>query len=262
MSDIGHSVLCCSPMSESTPTIKLQNRLLSSLVNHDYHRLVSHIRQVDLTLGDVIYSAGDKIESVYFPETAVVSLLSTLDDGATTEVGLIGREGMVGLSVFLGGAITPERAVVQLSGRALKMPAAVLSGELKLGGALQLQLLRYTRSFLALVTQSVICSQHHSLEARFARWLLMMLDYSESNTLKLTHEMVSGMIGTRRAGVSMATRELRNRILIKSGRGAITIIDRKGLERAACECYSIIREEFEKLHETQMISHPTLDNLA
>jgi CRP-like cAMP-binding protein len=217
---------------------------------------MSHLQQVDLKLGDVIYTAGDTIENVYFPETAVVSLLSTLENGDTTEVGLIGNEGMVGLSVFLGGSITPERALVQLSGKALKMPASVLTSQLKLGSAIQLRLLRYTRSFLALVTQSVLCSQHHSLEARFARWLLMMHDYSESNTLHLTHEMVSGMIGTRRAGVSMANRELRQQKLIKSARGTITIADREGLERAACECYEIIHEEFERLHQRQLRTTP------
>ena len=243
-------------MLEHTTTIQLRNRLLSSLVNRDYQRLVSHLQPVDLNQGDVIYTAGDTIENVYFPETAVVSLLATLENGDTTEVGLIGREGMVGLSVFLGGSITPERALVLLSGTALKMPASVLTAELKVGSTIQLQLLRYTRSFLALVTQSVICSQHHSLEARFARWLLMMHDYSESNTLNLTHEMVSGMIGTRRAGVSMATRELRQRNLISSARGAITIIDREGLEKAVCECYASIHEEFERLHERQMKTTP------
>lgn len=247
---------------ENVPTSQLKNRLLSSLINHDYKRLVAHLQPVDLKLGDVIYTAGDTIENVYFPETAVVSLLSTLENGDTTEVGLIGNEGMVGLSVFLGGSITPERALVLLSGKALKMPASLLTAELKLGSTIQLQLLRYTRSFLALVTQSVICSQHHSLETRFARWLLMMHNYSQSHTLNLTHEMVSGMIGTRRAGVSMATRELRQQKLIKSARGAITILDRDGLERVACECYAIIHEEFERLHETQLVSKPTLNHRA
>ncbi len=232
--------------------MQLQNRLLSSLIKHDYERLSSNLRRVDLQQGDVIYTAGEHIENVYFPETAVVSLLSTLEDGSTTEVGLIGREGMVGLSVFLGGAITPERAVVQINGSALKMAASVLAQEMRVGSPLQVRLLRYTRSFLALVTQSVICSQHHSLEARFARWLLMMRDYSESDTLQLTHEMVAGMIGTRRAGVSMATRALRERGLIVSARGMIEIVNGDALEQAACECYAIIREEFEELHNSQL----------
>ena len=239
-------------MSHSHLATDLKNQLLAALLQIDQDLLLPHLHQVELVQGEVIYSAGDQIETVYFPETAVVSLLSTLEDGSTTEIGLIGREGMVGLSVFLGGSVTPERAVVQINGSALKMSADVLARELKRGSPLQLHLLRYTRSFLALVTQSVICSQHHSLEARFARWLLMMRDYSESNTLQLTHEMVAGMIGTRRAGVSMATRALRERGFITSARGMIEIVNDDGLEEAACECYSIIREEFENLHHNQI----------
>ena len=241
-------------MPQTPLAADLKNQLLASLLKLDHDRLVTHLHPVDLEQGDVIYSAGDNIDTVYFPETEVVALLSALEDGSTTEVGLIGREGMVGLSVFLGGAITPERAVVQINGTALKMAAADLARELRRGSLLQVQLLRYTRSFLALVTQSVICSQHHSLEARFARWLLMMRDYSDSNTLQLTHEMVAGMIGTRRAGVSMATRALRQRGLIDSARGMIEIVDGDGLEEAACECYSIIREEFAELHSSQLTS--------
>jgi CRP-like cAMP-binding protein len=244
-------------MPDSRLAGSLKNQLLASLLKLDYDRLLPHLHRVDLVQGDVIYSAGDNIETVYFPETAVVALLSSLEDGSTTEVGLIGPEGMVGLSVFLGGAITPERAVVQINGSALKLAASVLAQELRRGSPLQVQLLRYTRSFLALVTQSVICSQHHSLEARFARWLLMMCDYSQSQTLQLTHEMVAGMIGTRRAGVSMATRALRERGLIDSARGMIEVVDCPGLEEAACECYAIIRKEFEGLHESQLNSRPT-----
>jgi CRP-like cAMP-binding protein len=244
-------------MPHSPLAAELKNQLLASLLKLDHDRLLPHLHQVELQQGEVIYSAGDNIETVYFPETAVVALLSALEDGSTTEVGLIGREGMVGLSVFLGGAITPERAVVQINGSALKMSASVLAQELRRGSSLQVHLLRYTRSFLALVTQSVICSQHHSLEARFARWLLMMCDYSQKTTLQLTHEMVAGMIGTRRAGVSMATRALRQRGLIESGRGMIEVVDCPGLEEVACECYSIIREEFEQLHNNQLRSRST-----
>jgi CRP-like cAMP-binding protein len=241
-------------MSQRQPETDWKNRLLVSLLKVDHELLLPHLHEVELVQADVIYSAGDNIEAVYFPETAVIALLSALEDGSTTEVGLIGREGMVGLSAFLGGAITPERAVVQINGRALKMAASVLAQELRRGSPLQVLLLRYTRSFLALVTQSVICSQHYSLEARFARWLLMIRDYSDSTTLQLTHEMVAGMIGTRRAGVSMATRALRERGLIDSARGMIEIVDSEGLENAACECYSIIREEFAQLHDSQLNS--------
>lgn len=236
-------------MSGFIPPIK--NRLLAALVKRDYQHLVPHLHKVDLSLGERVYLAGHNIEHVYFPENSVVSLLSSQEDGATTEVGLVGREGMVGLTVFLGGAIVPEEAVVQLAGTAMKMKAAVLREELRLGSPLQLLLLRYTRSFIALISQSVGCSQHHSLEQRFARWLLMMLDYSDSNTLRLTHEMVASMIGTRRAGVTMAALALKDRKLIETARGKVTILDRPGLEAVACECYALIRNEFSRLHNSQ-----------
>ena len=242
-------------MQSVNPPIK--NQLLSALANADYQHLLDHSQRVDLALGDVVYTAGRNIEHVYFPEDSVVSLLSTLENGATTEVGLVGREGMVGLTVFLGGALTPERALVQLAGTALKMKASVLRDEIKVGSPLQLLLLRYTRSFIALMSQSVVCSQHHALDQRFARWLLMMHDYSESNTLDLTHEMVAGMIGTRRAGVTVAALALREKGLVSAVRGHITILDRPGLEAAACECYSIIREEFSRLHNSQAPEQPS-----
>ena len=241
----------------STIDTPIKNQLLSALVNTQYQHLVPHLQRVDLALGDVIYTVGRTIEHVYFPEDAVVSLLATLENGATTEVGLVGREGMVGLTVFLGGASTPERALVQLAGSAMRMKASVLRDEIRLGSSLQLLLLRYTRSFIALMSQSVVCSQHHSLDQRFARWLLMMHDYSESDTLNLTHEMVAGMIGTRRAGVTIAALALREKNLVSASRGRITILDRAGLEAAACECYSIIRGEFSRLHASQVIGHPT-----
>ena len=234
----------------------IRNKLLSALVNKEYNHLIPHLQRVDLSLGDVVYTAGRNIEHVYFPENSVVSLLATLENGATTEVGLVGSEGMVGLTVFLGGALTPEQAIVQLAGTALKMKASVLREEIQVGSSLQLLLLRYTRSFIALMSQSVVCSQHHSLDQRFARWLLMMHDYSDSDTLNLTHEMVAGMIGTRRAGVTVAALALREKGLIAAVRGEITILDRKRLESAACECYSIIREEFSSLHNSQRAGDP------
>ena len=229
----------------------IKNQLLTSLVTTEYQHLLPHLKKVNLPLGQVVYSAGRTIEDVYFPENSAVSLLSTLENGATTEVGIIGHEGMVGLSVFLGGAITPERAVVQMGGTALKMKASVLREELRVGSALQMLLLRFTRAFIALITQSVACSQHHALDQRFARWLLMMHDYSESDELQLTHEMVAGMIGTRRAGVTVAAQSLREKGLITAARGEITILDRKGLEAACCECYGIIRNEFARLYASQ-----------
>ncbi len=234
-------------MIPSHPPIK--NQLLTALVNTEYQHLLPHLQRVEMPLGKVVYSAGRNINYVYFPESCVVSLLSILESGNTTEVGLVGHEGMVGLTVFLGGAITPERALVQLGGTALQMEASVLRNELRTGSRLQILLLNYTRAFIALMSQSVACSQHHQLEQRLSRWLLMMHDYSESDTLKLTHEMVASMIGTRRAGVTVALLALRELGLISASRGQVTILNRAGLENSACECYGIIRDEYRQLYE-------------
>lgn len=241
-----------SPESHS-----IRNQLLAALVNNQYQHLLPHLQRVDLSLGDVLYTTGREIEHVYFPENSVVSLIATMENGATTEVGLVGREGMLGLTVFLGGALTPEQAIVQLAGTALKLKASILRNEITVGSSLQMLLLRYTRSFIALMSQSVACSQHHSLEQRFARWLLMMHDYSDSDTLILTHEMVASMIGTRRAGVTVAALALREKNLIAAVRGEITILNRAGLEAGACECYSIIHDEFSRLHSSQTPVNPS-----
>lgn len=225
-----------------------KNQLLTALVNDEYQHLLPHLKRVNLTLGDVIYIADRDIEDVYFPENSAVSLLATLENGSTTEVGLIGHEGMVGLTVFLGGALSPERALVQMSGTAMKLKASILRDELRIGSPLQMLLLRYTRAFMTLMSQSIACSQHHKLDQRFARWLLMMHDYAESDNLRLTHEMVASMIGTRRAGVTVAALALREKGLIEATRGHVRIMNRKGLEAASCECYELIRAEFEDLY--------------
>ena len=227
---------------------EIKNQLLTSLVSHEYEHLLPHLKRVDLSLGDVIYIADRNIEDVYFPENSAVSLLATLENGATTEVGLIGHEGMVGLTVFLGGALSPDRALVQMSGTAMQLKAATLREELRVGSPLQMLLLRYTRAFMTLMSQSIACSQHHKLDQRFARWLLMMHDYAESDNLRLTHDMVASMIGTRRAGVTVAALELREKGLIEARRGHVRILNRQGLEAASCECYSIIRTEFQNLY--------------
>lgn len=231
--------------------LQIKNNLLAALVNHQYKHLLPQLERVELSLAEVIYEAESEVQYVYFPETAVVSMLSTLENGATTEVGLIGREGMVGLSIFLGGSITHDQAVVQVAGSAMRMKTSVLREELRLGSPLQLLLLRYTRAFLALVTQSVVCGQHHTLDQRLARWLLMMLDHVESDELQLTHELIAAMMGVRRAGVTEAAGALKSAGLIKSSRGRITILGRQGLEAKACECYEIIREEYGQLHAGQ-----------
>jgi CRP-like cAMP-binding protein len=230
---------------------EIKNNLLAALVNSEYQHLLPELARVNLSLGEVVHEAESQIQYVYFPETAVISLLSTLKNGATTEVGLIGREGMVGLAVFLGGATAHDQAVVQVGGTAMRMRASVLRKELRAGSPLQLLLLRYTRSLLALVSQSSVCNQHHSVDQRFARWLLMMQDYAESNELRLTQGLIADMLGARRAGVTEAACVLRDAGVVRYQRGQITILDRGGMEARACECYAIIKEEFDRLHASQ-----------
>jgi CRP-like cAMP-binding protein len=233
---------------------EIRNHLLAALVAREYQHLLPRLERVELSLAEVVYEAESQIQYVHFPETAVVSLLSTLEDGATTEVGLIGREGMVGLGVFLGGSITHDQAVVLAAGSAVRMRASALREELRLGSPLQPLLLRYTRAFLALVTQSVVCGQHHTVGRRFARWLLMVYDHVGPGELRLTHELIAAIMGVRRPGVTEAAGALKGEGLIKYRRGRITILDRRGLEARACECYAIIRDEYGRLHANQIPS--------
>ncbi len=229
----------------------MENRLLGALLSGEYKRLLPHLQRVNLSLGEVVYNANSTIRYVYFPETAVVSMLAYLEDGSTTEVGLIGREGMVGLTIFLGGAATHDEALVQIAGSAMRMKSEVFKRAISVGSPLQILLLRYTQTFLALISQSAVCSQHHPVEERLARWLLMMHDYSQSDKLSLTHEVISAMMGVRRAGVSVSAQALTKAGIISTRRGTITILDREELESAACECYGVIRQEFDELYSSQ-----------
>jgi CRP-like cAMP-binding protein len=230
---------------------RIKNHLLTALLTRDYEYLLQHLSRVQLKLGEVVYRADSEIDYVYFPETAVVSLLAYTEEGSTTEVGLIGSEGMVGLDIFLGGSTIHDEAIVQVAGTAGRMKAALLRQELRLGSPLQMLLLRYTRSFLFLVTQSVVCSQNHTIYQRLARWLLRMNDYRDTNQLAFTHELIAGMLGSRRAGISDVLGKLRDAKLIKTQRGVITILNRERLEDVACECYGIVREEFDRLYSSQ-----------
>ena len=240
-----------TPLSPST---RVRNNLLSALVSHDYERLLPRLERVRLSAGEIIYTAEHRIQYAYFPEDAVISLISTLEDGTTTEVGLIGREGMAGLSIVLGGEITHDLALVQVAGSAMRIRSYVLREELRLGSPLQLLLLRYTQAFITLITQSVICCHHHSIRQRYARWLLMMSDYVGPKKLRLTQELIANMIGSRRAAISRTALAFQKAGLIRYVRGNIAIKNREGLEAHACECYGIIKAEFERLRSSQIPS--------
>jgi CRP-like cAMP-binding protein len=227
--------------------IPVRNGILAALLATEYKRLLPRLEHVELKRGDIVYRADQKIEAVYFPEEAVVAMVDTTDDRRTVEVGIIGREGIVGINIFLGGALTPDKAIVQLPGGAFRMKSKDLRKEMRFGSPLQRLLLAYTRSFLAVISQSVACSQHHDTERRLARWLLTMNDYAGSREFLMDHKSISGMLGVRRESVTEAAHKLQRAGLIGYQRGRIHVLEKSRLEKKSCECYRFIRRQYESL---------------
>jgi CRP-like cAMP-binding protein len=226
----------------------LRNGILAHLLASDYGRLRPRLEHVVLKRGATLYRADQQIEYVYFPEDAVVALVDSLHDGRTVEVGIIGREGMVGINIFLGGITTPDKAVVQLAGGAIRMKVRDFSREMRIGSPLQRLLLVYARTFLAVISQSVACSQHHTIERRLPRLLLTMNDYANSEEFLMIQEAIAALLGVRRAGVAEAARRLHDARLIRYRRGRISVLDPPALAKKSCECYRFIRRQYKKLH--------------
>ena len=224
-----------------------ENRLISSFPPEVHDRLRPNLQPVALSLGEVVYEAGSRPEYVYFPTGAVVSLLYSMENGATAEVGLTGNDGIVGIAIFLGGDTTPNRAIVQIAGEALKMRARFLQEEFARGGPVQQVLLRYTQALITQISQTAVCNRLHPVEKRLCRWLLLSHDLVQSDELEMTQEFISNMLGGRRESVTVAAARLQDAGLIRYSRGHITILNRAGLEAAVCECYRIVRDEFERL---------------
>jgi CRP-like cAMP-binding protein len=225
----------------------LKNHLLALVDRSEYERILPELVPVALSLGEVLYEAGGRSEYVFFPTGAVISLLYTMEDGSTAEVGLTGNDGIVGVALFLGGDTTPNRAVAQVAGTAFKMRAKLLQEEFARGGSFQQLLLRYTQALITQISQTAVCNRLHSVEKRLCRWLLLSRDRVDSNELQMTQEFISNMLGGRRESVTVAAARLQEEGLIQYSRGHITIVDRRGLEAAVCECYRIVRGEFERL---------------
>ena len=226
------------------------NQLLMALPPKEYQRLIPYIKPVNLILGQVIYEPQQVIKEVYFPVSSMISLVSMMKDNSTTEIGLVGNEGIVGIPVFLGGNIFTNRAIVQIEGNAMKMDADVLRREFERGEQLQKKLLLYTQARLTQVTQIAACKSHHLIEERLARWLLSVHDSVHNNELPLTQKFISEMLGVRRASVTEAAIALQKAGLIGYRRGQITILKREELEQKACECYGLIQDEFKRLLST------------
>lgn len=233
------------PAAEHLPAARprtVANSLLAALPRKDYHRLINDLEQVTLTYGEVLYEPRQKIEFVFFPNDSLVSLLTLVDAHQALEVGLVGREGMVGIPLALEFGISPVRALVQGTGTAMRMESAPFLKEFRQSHALQRELHRYTYSLMTQITQTAACNRFHVIEARLARWLLMTHDRMRSSHFRLTQEFLSHMLGVRRVGVTKAARTLQQDKLISYSRGNITILDRKGLEAASCSCYAIVKD--------------------
>ena len=234
----------------STPKqIARTNRLLSELPPAEYERLKPHLRPVSLELRQIVFRPDDCIQLVHFPTTSIISFLTELSDGTGMEVGLVGYEGMAGVSAILGGTET-KLATVQAQGEAVAMAADVLREEFHRGGAFQVALLRYTHALISQISQSAVCAVRHSVEARLSRWLLMYHDRLERDDFELTHEFMAAMLGVRRASISEVAMRLQEKGFLIYERGHIRIIDRQGMERFVCECYPVVKEFFDNLHLT------------
>jgi CRP-like cAMP-binding protein len=233
------------PIHKASPSTA--NRILNALTRPEYERLAPHLEPVTLWAGEVLCQPDEPITQVYFPSRGTVSIVSAFEDGGSVEVGMVGNEGMFGVCVFLGTISTPLLAQVQLAGDGLRMRADVLKREFEKGGQLQDLLLRYTQAFITQIAQTAACNRAHATEGRLAKWLLMCQDRSHSRELELTHEFISTMLGIRRAGVTEAAGQLQNIGAINYARGHITITDRERLEAISCECYPVVKREFNRL---------------
>jgi CRP-like cAMP-binding protein len=233
--------------SRSAQHSPLQNRLLARLPAADYERLLPHFERVSLTLGSALYESGSAQGFVYFPTDSIVSLLYVMEDGASAEIAVVGNEGVVGLALFMGGETTPSRAVVQSAGDAYRLRAGVLKSEFSRGGELQHLLLRYTQALITQMAQTAVCNRHHSVEQQLCRWLLLSLDRLPANELTMTQELIANMLGVRREGVTEAAGKLQDAGLIRYSRGRITVLDRPKLEARVCECYAVVKREYDRL---------------
>jgi len=224
-----------------------QNHLLAALLDAEYARLATHLELVPMLLGDVLYESGGKLQHVYFPTTSIVSLHYVLEDGGSSEIAGVGNEGMLGISLFMGGNSTPSRAVVQTGGFGYRLKAHILMEEFNRAGTVMRLLLRYTQALITQMSQTAVCNRHHSVEQQLCRWLLLTLDRMPTNELTMTQELIANMLGVRREGVTEAAGKLQSGGYIRYRRGHITVLDRAGLESHVCECYGVVKKEFARL---------------
>jgi CRP-like cAMP-binding protein len=235
--------MTATPMPHEGPS----NHLLNALPQAEWERWQPQLEMVDMPLGQVLYESGRALSHVYFPTTAIVSLLYVMEDGASAEIAVVGHEGVVGISLFMGGESTPSRAVVQSAGRGVRLRAQVVKEEFNRSSAVMHLLLRYTQALITQMAQTAACNRHHQLDQQLCRWLLLSLDRLQGNELVMTQELIANMLGVRREGVTEAALQLQRLGLIRYARGHITVLDRAGLEARSCECYEVVRKEYDRL---------------
>jgi len=229
------------------PVDQVENRLLAALPAEEFERLRSHLQPISFSLGEVVYEFGGHMDYVFFPTTSIVSLLYTMENGTSAEMGLTGNDGVVGIALFMGGGTMPNRAVVQSAGGALRMRANVLQDEFAKGGKFQQMLLRYTQALITQISQTAVCNRLHSVEQQLCRWLLLSHDRVKADELIMTQELIANMLGVRREGVTVAAGHLQDSGGISYVRGHIKILDRQKLEESVCECYHVVKNEFSRL---------------
>jgi CRP-like cAMP-binding protein len=230
----------------STPESR-NNHLLAALPAAEWERWLPQLERVEMPLGQVLYESGTTLSHVYFPLTAIVSLLYVMENGASAEIAVVGNEGIVGISLFMGGESTPSRAVVQSAGHGVRLKAQTMKDEFNRAGPVLHLLLRYTQALITQMAQTAVCNRHHSLDQQLCRWLLLSLDRLQGNDLVMTQELIANMLGVRREGVTEAALKLQKVGLISYARGHISVLDRAGLEQRTCECYAVVKKEYDRL---------------
>ncbi len=224
-----------------------ENHLLAALPNSAWMKWLPNLELIDLPLGKVLHESGTPMQFVYFPTSAIVSLLYVLENGSSAEIAVVGYEGVVGTSIFMGGGSTPNRAVVQSAGKGFRLQAEAMKEAFEGSGPVMHLMLRYTQALITQMTQTAVCNRHHSLDQQLCRWLLLSLDRLSGNELVMTQELIANMLGVRREGVTEAALKLQRAGLIRYARGHISVLDRPGLERRTCECYSVVKREYDRL---------------
>ncbi|MDP3608235.1 MAG: Crp/Fnr family transcriptional regulator [Methylophilus sp.] len=224
-----------------------QNHLLNALKAIDINRFNEDLELVEMPLGQVLYESGEKLDHVYFPTTAVISLLYVMENDLSAEIAIVGNEGVLGISLFMGGGTTPSRAVVQNAGQAYRLKAKLIQDEFNRAGPTMRLLLRYTQALITQMTQTAVCNRHHSVDQQLCRWVLLSLDRLASDELTMTHELVANMLGLDGEGVTKVAGKLQALNLIHYNQGKIKVLDRTGMEQKCCECYAVVKTEFDRL---------------